>query len=246
MSERSQIAIVWWALIFTTIYGLALGFLLHMIGPPAATLNADQVARFYAENHTSIRIGATVASWTSMFMTPLWCVIAAQIYRQERAAKGTPIWTIMAGVAGPMMGLFLALPPLFWGVAAFTPERMPQITATMHELGMLTLVTTDQVYVFNWAAVVVISLLPQAARFSPFPRWYGYFSAFCGVAFEVGAFAFDFRTGPFSWNGLIVFWMPLTLFGLWIVITAVLLLTALRAQLAAAAAPEPAPQAVLA
>ncbi|HEY1970840.1 MAG TPA: hypothetical protein VGH89_23000 [Pseudonocardia sp.] len=231
MSERSQIAIVWWSLVLATIYGLALGFLLHMIGPPSATWSANEIARFYAENRISVRIGATIASWTSMFMLPLWAVIAAQIRRQE---KGTPIWTIMAATGGSLMGLFLALPPLFFGVAAFTPTRAPEITATMHELGLLTLVTTDQVYIFNWAAVVVICLVPQVAPFSPFPRWYGYFSAFCGVAFEVGAFAFNFRTGPFSWNGLIVFWMPLTLFGVWILVSSVLLLKALKAQRLAA------------
>jgi MFS family permease len=229
MSERSQIAIVWWALIFTTIYGLALGFMLHMIGPPSATLTADQVKDFYLTNQTSIRWGATIASWTSMFMAPLWGVIAAQIWRQEKGR--TPIWTLMAGVNGPMMGLFLALPPLFWGVAAFSPDRPAEVTAAIHELGLLTLTTTDQVYIFNYVAVVVIALLPQAAKYSPFPRWYGYFTAFWALAFEVGAFAFNFRSGPFSWNGIIVFWMPLTGFGLWILVTSVLLIKALKQQL---------------
>ncbi len=231
MSERSQIAIVWWALVFTTIYGLALGFLLHMIGPPSAAQSAEEIARFYTENQTSVRIGATIASWTSMFMLPLWAVIAAQIFRQERGK--TPIWTIMAATGGSIMGLFLAAPPIFWGVAAFTPTRAPEITATMHELGLLTLTTTDQAYVFNYVAVVVICLLPQTAPHSPFPRWFGYFSAFCTIAFEVGAFAFNFRTGPLSWNGLIVFWMPLTLFGVWILVASVLLIKSLKAQLAA-------------
>lgn len=229
LSERSQIAIVWWALIFSTIYGLALGLLLHMIGPPSATLTADQVKDFYVTNQVSIRWGATITSWTSMFMAPLWGVIAAQIYRQEKGS--TPIWTLMAGVNGPMMGLFLALPPLFWGVAAFDPGRPADITAVFHQLGLLTLTTTDQIYIFNYVAVAVIALAPQVSKYSPFPRWYGYFTAFWALAFEVGAFAFNFRNGPFSWNGVIVFWMPLTGFGFWILVTATLLLKALKLQL---------------
>ncbi|HTK64179.1 MAG TPA: hypothetical protein VL595_17450 [Pseudonocardia sp.] len=229
LSERSQIAIVWWALIFTTIYGLALGLLLHMIGPPSPTLTPDQVKDFYVTNQTSIRWGATIASWTGMFMAPLWGVIAAQIWRQEKGR--TPIWTLMAGVNGPMMGLFLALPPICWGVAAFNPNRPAEVTAVIHELGLLTLTTTDQIYVFNYIAVVVIALAPQVSKYSPFPRWYGYFSLFWCIAFEVGAFAFNFHSGPFSWNGLIVFWMPLNGFGLWIIVTSVLLLKALKQQL---------------
>ncbi len=46
------------------------------------------------------------------------------------------------------MSIPLVLPPIYWGVAAFTPTRAPEITAIMHELAMLTFVTTDQYYIF--------------------------------------------------------------------------------------------------
>jgi hypothetical protein len=61
------------------------------------------------------------------------------------------------------------LPPLFWGVAAFTPNRPADVTAIMHELGTLTITTTDQYYIFMWVAVVVICLLPNRVVHSPFP-----------------------------------------------------------------------------
>jgi hypothetical protein len=50
------------------------------------------------------------------------------------------------------------------------------------------------------------------------------------MMFEAGALAFNFRTGPFSWNGLLVFWSPLSLFGLWIGVMAYLLLKSLKLQ----------------
>jgi len=128
------------------------------------------------------------------------------------------------------MSVFLVLPPLFWGVAAFTPTRSPEITATMHELGMLTLVTTDQYYVFMWVAVVVICLLPHSLTNSPFPRWFGYFTGWTAIMFEAGAFAFLPRTGPLAWNGLLVFWFPLSLFGLWLGVMSYLLLAAIKRQ----------------
>jgi hypothetical protein len=227
MSERSQTFLVWWAVVFTVIYAIALRFLLHMMPPPTATLSADQIARFYAEHHDSIRIGAVIASWTSAFMLPLSVVIAIQISRQE---QGRPVWSVLTVAAGAMMSLFLVLPPLFWGVAAFTPGRSHDVTALMHELGMLTLTTTDQFYVFMWVAIVVICLIPTSVTHSPFPRWFGYFTAWTGFMFEAGAFAFLPRTGPFAWNGLLVYWSPLTLFGAWIAVASTLLLRALKRQ----------------
>jgi hypothetical protein len=227
MSERSQSVLVWWALVFAAIYGIVLWLLLDMVPPPTPKLSADQIAHWYAARHTKIRIGAVIASWTSAFMVPLAIVVAAQMSRQERGRK---VWSTLTVCGGTLMSIFLVLPPLFWGVAAFTPSRSPQVTAIMHELGVLTLTTTDQYYVFMWVAIVVICLLPTSVTHSPFPRWFGYFTAWIAVMFEAGAFAFIPRTGPLAWNGLMVFWLPLTLFGLWIAVMAYQLLHNLRLQ----------------
>ena len=227
MSERSQSILVWWAIVFAAIYGVVLWLLLDMVPPPTPKLSAVEIAHWYAARHTKIRIGAVIASWTSAFMVPLAIVVAAQMSRQEIGRK---VWSAMTICGGTLMSIFLVLPPLFWGVAAFTPSRAPQITAIMHELGMLTLTTTDQYYVFMWVAVVVICWLPSSVSHSPFPRWFGYLTAWIAVMFEAGAFAFLPRTGPLAWNGLMVFWLPLILFGVWIAVMSYLLLHSLRLQ----------------
>lgn len=84
----------------------------------------------------------------------------------------------------------------------------------MHELASLKMTTTDQFYIFMWIAVTVIALRPatQLIKNDPFPRWWGYGSLWSTTMFEAGAFAFIPRTGPFAWNGLLVFWSPLTCF----------------------------------
>lgn len=227
VSERSQIYIVWWAVIFALIYGLSVGFLMHMVPPPDATMSADAVAAFYQEHKTAIQIGAVIASWTAAFMIPFWAVLGIQISRQE---TGKPVWTVMAIGGGVLMSIFLVLPPLFWGVAAFTPDRAPEVTQLMHQLGVLTWITTDQIYIFNWVALIVICFLPQTAPHSPFPRWYGYLCAWIGLMFEAGAIAFLTKTGPFAWDGLLAFFSPASLFCVWIIITAWLLLPKLKAQ----------------
>jgi hypothetical protein len=229
LSLRSQKVLIWWTIIFTAIYGLALRFLLHMMPPPTAKWSAAQIAQFYTDHSTEIKWGATIAGWTSAFFVPLAIVVGIQLYRHER---GRPVWSIVAVANGVIMSIFLVLPPLFWGVAAFTPTRPAEVTAIMHELGTLTLTTTDQYYIFMWVAVVVVCLAPNKVVHSPFPRWYGYFTAWTALMFEAGAIAFLTRGGPFAWNGLLVFWSPLTLFGAWIAVTATLLLKSLNKQIA--------------
>jgi len=229
-SERSQRAILWWGIAFAVIYGVTLIFLFDMVPPPSAEWSAAQVADFYQENSTQIRWGAVISGWAGAFMMPILAVVAIQMARVETG--GAKIWSALSLVSGAMMSLFLALPPIFWGTAAYTAERGDEITATVHELGLLTLTTTDQYYIFMWIGVTVLALRPatQQVKHNPFPRWWGYLSLWITLMFEAGAFAFVPKSGPLSWNGLLVFWSPLSLFGVWISIQCWLVFRALRGQ----------------
>jgi hypothetical protein len=241
MSARAQRILIWWGLIFMAIYGLAWRFLLHMMPPPSPTWSADRIAAWYIAHGTEIKWGSTIAGWTSAFMVPWAVVVAVQMSRHE---KGKPIWSILAFAGGVMMSIFLTLPPVLWGVAAFTPTRAPEITATIHELGLLTLVTTDQYYIFLWFAVAVICLIPNTVVHSPFPRWFGYFTIWNALMLEVGAIAFNTRTGPFAWNGLLVFWIALSVYAVWIVVLSVLMFKAIANQESETEAKSPIPVAV--
>jgi hypothetical protein len=227
MSFRSQKIFVWWAIAFAAIYGLALAFLLDMIPPPNAHQTASQVAHWYATRHTKIRIGAIIASYTSAFMVPWGIVCAEQIRREEGRGK---VWQWSTLMGGGLMSIFLVFPPLFWGVAAFTIRHNPEVTQLMHQLGMLTLTTTDQYYVFMWVAIAVFCFVPKTVEHSPFPRWFGYLTIWIALMFEAGAIAFMAHSGPFAWNGLLVFWSPLTLFGIWLAVMSYLLLTNINKQ----------------
>jgi hypothetical protein len=233
-SERTQRILLWWGLAWTVVYGLVWWRLLHMMPPPTARWSADEIARFYLENGPDIKIGATICGWTSGFMVPIAVVVAMQIARHE---TGKPVWAALALAGGALMSIPLALPPIFWGVAAFTPTRAPEITATMHELAMLTFVTTDQYYIFMWVAIAAIGVIPNVVRHSPFPRWFGYYTAWTALMFEGGAVAFVTRSGPFAWNGMLAFWLPVVTFFAWIVVASVLLFRAIDQQAHAAMQP---------
>jgi hypothetical protein len=227
MSERSQTILVWWAVIFMSIYVVAFVGLLRMVPPPPPTLTPAEVAAFYMKNGLSVRLGAVIASWTSAFMVPLSVVISVQMARLE---KGIPVWSIAQLAGGILMSIFLVLPPLFWGIAAFSPARPPEVTALMHETAMLTLVTTDQFYIFQMIGIVYVSLTQKVDPDSPFPRWMGYYTLWAALIFEVGAIAFIPKSGPFAWNGLFVFWFPFLVFFTWLVVVSNRLLVAIRLQ----------------
>jgi hypothetical protein len=228
-SLRSQIALVWWSIAFAIIFGLAIGLLLHMVPPPDARMGGEQLKAWYESRATEIKIGATISSYTSAFLVSFFIVIGAQMRRLE---QGFPVWTWATIIGGSLASIFLVLPPMLFGTAAFTPGRDADATAVLHEFALLMLVTTDQFFIFPWVALVVISLRPTTVAHSAFPRWYGYWCIWLIGMFELGALAFNWKSGPFSWRGLFVFYSPFTLFTVWIIMTATLLLRSIKAQLA--------------
>ncbi|AKK25457.1 hypothetical protein [Mycobacterium sp. EPa45] len=229
MSLRSQKLLIWWTFVGAGVYGVVFFFLLHMFPPPSAQWSADQVREFYTQHNTSIRVGAVVMSWASAFVIPLAIVLALQMHRQERSAQ--PVWTVLGAAGGVMLSIFVVLPPIFWGVAAFKPDRPAEVTAVLHELGLLTFVTTDQYFVFLFVALTVLCMMPKPVEHWPFPRWFGYFTAWTALAIEAGAVAYLTRTGPMAWNGLLAFWLPTFAFFGWMVVAAVFLFKSLNAQI---------------
>lgn len=227
MSTRSQIALLWWGIAFTAGYALSLAFLIGIVPPPPATWTAERVADFYQQHAGRILLGAVMTSFTSAFLIPISIVAAVQSARQER---GRPVWSILMFTGGTFTSIFLVLPPVFFGTAAFRPDRPIEITATLHDLALLSLFTTVQFYIFFGVSVAVACLRDQTESNSPFPRLFGYFTIWCTLMFEIGGVAFLFKSGPFSWNGLFIFWIPFFFFFIWLTTLCVLLLKALRAQ----------------
>jgi hypothetical protein len=229
LSLRSQKALVWCSLMLFEIYLFDLVFLLHMLPPPSARWSAVRVAAWYVTNGAEIRIGAALASWVSAWAIPLSAVIAVQMYRHED--RRAPVWSLLALGGGIMMTVFLVLPPVFFGVAAFSPTRSADATAIMHELAVLTLVTTDQFFPFLFAAVAVICLIPTRLVHSPFPRWFGYYSIWALLTSEAAAIAYLTHNGPFAWDGFLGFWLPAILYSNWVLLVGILLLRAINRQL---------------
>lgn len=227
VSSSAQRALIFWSLGMLFIFMLAFVFLIRFVPLPPATLDAAEVAAIYRENSGGIRIGAVIASWVAAFPVPLALVISVQMARLER---GFPIWSVLQFAGGCLMSMFLVFPPLLWGAIAFSPDRPAEITLALHELAALTLVTTDQYFIFQFVAIAVLCLTAIPTASSPFPRWFGYYTIWTAFMFELGAFAFIPRTGPFAWNGFFVFWIPLSIFCLWIIVTSVMLLKAIKRQ----------------
>jgi hypothetical protein len=56
-----------------------------------------------------------------------------------------------------------------------------------------------------------------------FPRWLGYYNLWVALMFLPGTFNVFYQSGPLSRNGIIAYYIPLTVFATWLVITSLYL-----------------------
>jgi hypothetical protein len=90
-------------------------------------------------------------------------------------------------------------------------------------------------YSLQMICMAIAGFMDKSPR-PTWPRWAAYFNLWVAFSGAGGALAVFFKEGPFAWNGLIGFWLPVVVFVVWICLTTVLLHAAIKRQAGAEAA----------
>jgi hypothetical protein len=117
-------------------------------------------------------------------------------------------------VAGAVAWAFLTVPLLVLSAAAFRPDRSPEVTQTIHDLGWFLLFMPVVPFVVQTISIGIATLQDRGAE-PVFARWVGYFNLWCAVLFTPGVFLTFFKSGPLSYQGVLVYWIPLIVFFIW-------------------------------
>lgn len=201
--------------VFLTPVWYSTGFLPPL--PPS--MPPADVAAFYEEHRTMIRLGATLLMQLAM-LGVLWsAALSAQIRRIESGS--TPILAYSNLALGALGFLFFTIPAMFWTAAAYRPERAVELVYLFNDAAWLSLVMP--VLSASLQAVIIgLAILSDQRETPIFPRWAAYLNFFVGVTYLPGSLATFFKTGPFAWNGIFDFWLPLTTFSVWIFVMGIL------------------------
>ncbi len=215
LSSRTQVFCAWTTVACIVLSGIAF-VLAGYIPPPKADASATEIAAFYADNTGRIRAGLLLMfiSWAG------WGTLIACISTQmQRIEGGRPILTNLVMLSGGAGWMFLLLPTIILTVAAYRPERSPEITQTLHDLAWISAFFPFLVFaMFSTAMAVAIFQDPSPSPV--FPRWLAYVNIWAEALFLPAAALIFFHSGAFSYHGLFPFWIPLLIFGGWILVLA--------------------------
>ena len=224
MNEKTQIACVVCGAAFVALFTLGWIIVAGLVPAPSPSFDAAAIAAFYGANTGTIRFGLLLAMISASLTIPWVAVLGIQLRRTER---DFPVLTATQLVAGAVTVVFLTVPVMIWTVAAFRPERTPELIQLMSDFGWIMLIMTFPPFFVQLVAVGLAIVSDNHER-PVFARWLGYFNIWVAILFLPGGLITFFKSGPFAWNGLLAFWLPLTVFFLWYIVMFFALIKAIR------------------
>lgn len=187
---------------------LVAGVLPFPLGP---NRTPAEVVAFYAGG-VHVPLGIALASVGVGLVSPL---IAGITLVMRRGDERTPVLTAVQLVTGVVTAMCLLVPMLIMATAGFRPERMPDVTVALNDLAWLLFITPIAPFIIQDLAIAAHVLTRPRPLL---PRWIGFLNLFVAFSFSFDVVTFAFRSGPFAWNGFLIFWLALTTYAIWLVV----------------------------
>ena len=196
------------------------------IPPLPPSWSAAQIAAHYRDHANGVRLGAGIMLLSGAFYAAYTAVISGQMRRIPKVHQ-TVINT--QTIAGAFACLTFLVPAMLFAVTAFRPERPAEWTLLLNDMSWIFLVMPWPPFmVQNFA--FAFAILSDDRPIPVFPRWLAYLNIWAPITFTPAVILPFFKSGPFAWNGIFVFWIPAVVFGIQFIANAVWLLKAINSE----------------
>jgi hypothetical protein len=137
--------------------------------------------------------------------------------QMRRMAHRTPIFAYcMLGCAAGGPAIFL-IANLFWLLAAFRPERAPELTQMYNDLAWVTF-TIQVPYLIMQSVLLALAIYWDRQAQPVFKPWVAHFNIVIAIALAPAAFTGLALGGAMAWDGLLPFWVKNIAIAIWIVV----------------------------
>jgi hypothetical protein len=239
MNRTAQLVCAWAGPIMCFVWVVSFIALAGFIPPPSPLRGPDATLQMFHDHALAIRLGLILTLFASALLVP-WCaVIAVQMSRIEGRR---PVLAIVQLASGSLLSLEFIVPLMVWQTAAYRPTRERiQFVYMLNDMGWLMFVAVISSAILEILAFGAVILMDTRAH-PLFPRWSGYFTLWAALLLAPAGIVPLFKDGPFAWNGLFGFYIPLFVFCSWVLTMTWLLCKTINRDVAEVDEPEiPAP-----
>ncbi len=182
--------------------------------PVDPSLGADEIKEIYDVDRTAIRIGMAIFALGGVFLLPLYAAVSGVMSRIE--ADPDPILSriqMAGGICAVMIILICAYLVL---AAAYRPDMSASSILLFNDLVWMFIVVAYPPLLMQ-ALPVAACILNDKSEQPLYPRWLGFANLWISLLYLPASLAPFVYQGPFAWNGLIAFYVPVFCFFMWLV-----------------------------
>lgn len=223
LNTRAQRLCIWCGPVMVTVWIIAFAGLSRFVPPPSPSDNAQQIADRFADHTNTIRLGLVISLFACALLVPYCAAVAAQMRRIE-GPRSVLAETQM--LSGTLLCVEFLIPFAIWQGALYrVREQDPRTIQMLNDVSWMVFLFVIASGCVMAGSLGVAILLDRGER-PVFPRWTGYYNVWCALIWVPAAVIPFFKTGPFAWNGLFAWWIPLSVFFTWFVVTTWMMLRA--------------------
>ena len=138
-------------------------------------------------------------------------------WRIGRRSSPTRCWG-----AWPAVRLCFLVANVCWLLAAFRPERSPELTQLLNDFAWITF-TILVPFLIGQSVILALAIYFDDQPRPVFNRWVAHFNLLVAAALVPAAFVGVALTGPLAWDGFLSFWVKNIAIAVWIVVMGVVL-----------------------
>jgi len=188
--------------------------------PNGPTLPTAEVAAFFTDEPNRVMAGYVISSIGVVLAAPMFALISVHMLRIEGRRPVLAFTQLIVAAVTVFLNMFSMM---MFAMAAFRADRNVDDIVLLNDMAWLLLFTAVCPFLIQNVAIGIAVLRDKSGTF---PRWVGFLNFWVAISFLPDVLPYFFKTGPFAWNGVLVFWLALTTYCLFLVVMGVVMLRA--------------------
>jgi hypothetical protein len=212
-SAKHELFGAWCAPIFTLLTAVGFLGLAGFLVPAPALMPTDQLAAWFAERRFGVELGMSLFCLATAFLAIFAAQLSISLWRIEGRS---PLMSISQALGGFGVVMLVFISCCLWiGAAYRAGQASPDVTVALNDAAWFGFLVGWVMLALQMATTAAITLRDRRVR--PLaPRWVGWASVVGTVGLVMANGCALTKTGPFAWNGVLGYYVPMAIWGVWL------------------------------
>jgi hypothetical protein len=242
ISLKHELFGAWCGPIFSVLAFGGWFFLAHWYDPAGAGLSAEELRQWYDGRQFQVILGLSIFCVATAFLTIFSVQLGIWLWRYE----GSPLMAISSMLGGFAVVVYVFVSNCLWIGVAYRADTIenPEIMVMINDAAWFSFLVGWVGLTQQMLCVAVVTIRDRRAK-PLVPRWVSIASIVGALLVPMANGCAFTMTGAFAWDGLLGFYVPIFIWGIWLDVHAFYMRREIRERLDAERLAEPAAESVI-